>query len=480
MTISPALLTRHRAGLTSLRQGYGGPPKLYAKAEGLRYMRFWHRSCSENPPWPTSPPTCATPSAASAKCRCLLPSPCCRWHSASRPTPAVFTLVDQVVLRTLPVTRPGELVQVSAQGTESYGGGFGDTELSYTLYRDLRDHNQVFAGMFCRMQSGLTIIYGGRSELANAELVSGTFFPQLGVRPAVGRLFSPAEDRVAGGHPVAVLGFNYWMSRFAGDPSIVGKAITVDGHPLEVIGVVQAGFEGLDLGQPPQLYVPVTMQPLMGPAWLQLDTRRFRWVQVFARLREGVTVERAQVGLQPLYQSLLRQEVADAAFATASGDTRKRFLEGRLTVEDATRGHSSLRASITTPLLILMAVAGAVLLIVCANVANLLIARGAARHRELAFRLAVGASRGQMVPAVAGGEPGARIGGLGIRPAAGQLGCEPAAGVLRDARQPAGGHRRTRRSDSALLLAAGCCHGDAVGRHPGVPQRAHTSIWPPP
>ena len=194
-----------------------------------------------------------------------------------------------------------------------------------------------------------------------------------------------------------MLGFNYWKSRFAGDRSIVGKAITVNGHPLEIIGIVQQGFDGLDLGQPPQVYVPVTMQPQMGPAWLQLEGRRFRWVQVFARLREGVTIERAQAGLQPLYQSLLRQEAADAAFAAASGDTKKRFLEGRLTVEDASRGHSNLRGQITTPLMILMAVAGAVLLIVCANVANLLIARGAARHRELALRLAVGASRSQIV-----------------------------------------------------------------------------------
>ena len=179
--------------------------------------------------------------------------------------------------------------------------------------------------------------------------------------------------------------------------SIVGKAITVNGHPLEIIGIVQQGFDGLDLGQPPQVYVPITMQPQMGPAWLQLEGRRFRWVQVFARLHEGVTIERAQAGLQPLYQSLLRQEAADAAFAAASGDTKKRFLEGRLTVEDASRGHSNLRGQITTPLMILMAVAGAVLLIVCANVANLLIARGAARHRELALRLAVGASRSQIV-----------------------------------------------------------------------------------
>lgn len=311
---------------------------------------------------------------------------------------AVFTLVDQVVLRTLPVARPGELVQVSAPDTESYGGGTGDgTELSYAMYRDLRDHNEVFSGMFCRMPTSLTVTADGRSELVTAELVSGTFFPQLGVRPAVGRLFSADEDRAAGAHPVAVLGFNYWLSRFAGDHAVVGRTLTVNGHPLEIVGVVDAGFEGLDLGQPPQVYVPITMQPQMGPAWLQLEGRRFRWVQVFARLRPGMTHERAQAGVQTLYQSLLRQEAADAAFAAASSDTKKRFLEGRLTVDDASRGHSNLRGQITDPLMILMAVAVAVLLIVCANVANLLIARGAARHRELALRLAVGASRRQVV-----------------------------------------------------------------------------------
>ena len=131
---------------------------------------------------------------------------------------AVFTLVDQVVLRTLPVARPGELVQVSAQGTESYGGGMGDgTELSYAMYRDLRDHNQVFAGMFCRMQNGPDDHLRRAQRADERRTGFGHVLPQLGVRPAVGRLFSPAEDRVAGGHPVAVLGFNYWKSRFAGD-----------------------------------------------------------------------------------------------------------------------------------------------------------------------------------------------------------------------------------------------------------------------
>jgi predicted permease len=305
---------------------------------------------------------------------------------------AVFTLLDQVVLRTLPVKRPGELVQLHAQGTESFGGGMGDgSELSYAMYRDLADQNSVFSGMFCRMQTALHVGHAGRTEQVAGELVSGNFFTELGVQPALGRLLTPGDDRTPGGHPVAVLAFNHWQSRFGGDPGIVGRTITVNGHPLEVIGVVQDGFEGLDIGQPAQLYVPVTMQPKMGPAWLQLEGRRFRWVQVYARLAARVTPETAQAGIQPLYRAVLRQESKDAAFEQASADTRRRFLEGALTVEDASRGRSGLQQTLSEPLKILMAIAAGVLLVVCANIANLLIARGAARHRELALRLAVGA-----------------------------------------------------------------------------------------
>ena len=312
---------------------------------------------------------------------------------------AVFTLVDQVVLRRLPVQHAEALVQVSAPDTESYGGGMGDgTELSYAMYRDLRDHNTVFAGMFCRLPTALHVGYGGRTEQVAGELVSGTFFPLLGVQPAVGRLFTADDERAIGGHPVAVLGFDYWKSRFSGDPAVVGRTIVVNGHPLEIVGVVEAGFQGIDIGSPSQVYVPIAMQPQMGPAWLQLEGRRFRWVQVFARLRDGVTAEQAQAGMQPLYRSLLEQEAKRRGVRRrASADTKRRFLAGGLTVDDASRGHSGLRTSVTEPLLILMAVAGGVLLIVCANVANLLIARGAARQRELALRLAVGASRRQIV-----------------------------------------------------------------------------------
>jgi predicted permease len=310
----------------------------------------------------------------------------------------VFTLVDQVLLRTLPVTRPAELVQVSAPNQESYGGGMGDgSELSYPIYRDLRDHNSVFAGMFCRTAATLYVTAGGRTEVAQGELVSGTFFPMLGVRPAVGRLFTAEEDRSIGDHPAAVLGYGYWQSRFNLDPSVLGRTIRINGHAFEIVGVVQPEFPGIDIGQPPQLYVPVTMQPALGPAWLKIDGRRFRWVQVFARLRTGVTREQAQTGLQPLYKSILQREVTEPAFASASADTRRQFLKGTLQVDDASRGHSGLREYVSVPLRILMAIAGGVLLIVCANVANLLVARGAARHRELALRLAVGAGRAAIV-----------------------------------------------------------------------------------
>ena len=311
---------------------------------------------------------------------------------------AVFTLIDQVLLRTLPVDRPHELVQVSAPNTESYGGGMGDgTELSFAMYRDLRDKNAVFSTMFCRMPWSMPLGFDGRTEQVSGHMVSGSFFPALGVKPAVGRLLTPDDDRVMGGHPVAVLGNSYWKSRFGGDPTIVGKTVSINRQPFEVIGIVESGFQGLDVGDPVQLYVPIAMEQKLGPPWLRLDDRRFRFVQVFARLREGITAGNAAAALQPLYRSILEQEVGDKAFAAASANTKQRFLDGRLTVDDASRGHSILRDAVKEPLLILMAVAGVVLLIVCANVANLFIARGAARQREMALRVAVGGSRWQIV-----------------------------------------------------------------------------------
>ena len=336
---------------------------------------------------------------------------------------AVFTLVDQVLLRQLAVHRADRLVQVSAPETETFGGGIGDgTELSYAMYRDLRDRNDVFAGMFCRMPWAMQVGYGGRTEQVAGQMVSGSFFPVLGLQPAMGRLLTADDERAIGAHPVAVLGHAYWTRRFAADPAIVGKTIVVNRQSLEVVGVAPAGFAGLDFADPVDVYVPISMQPQMGPGWLQLEGRRFRFVQVFGRLRDGVTIEQAGAVMQPLYRALLEDEAKDAAFASASAETRRAFLEGRLTIDDASHGHSNLRTSVRQPLLILMAIAGGVLLIVCANVANLLVARGAARRREMALRLAVGGSRWQiarlllvesLVLAAAGTAAGLLIAGWG-------------------------------------------------------------------
>ena len=307
----------------------------------------------------------------------------------------VFTLVDQVLLRNIPVSRPSELVQVSSVGSPVGGSGDG-TELSYAMYRDLRDHNQVFTGMFCRMPQDLSVGVGGQTDQVVGELVSGTFFPVLGLRAASGRLFTALEDRSVGEPAVAVLAFGYWQSRFGGDPSAIGQIIHVNGSPFEIVGVIQAGFNGLDLGQPAQVYVPITMQPKLGPSWVQIDTRRFRWVQVYGRMRAGLTPERTQTELQPLHHALLERDITDTV-AGASAETKRRFLEQQLRITSAARGHSHLREYAMEPLLILGAVAAAVLLIVCANLANLLIARGAARQREVALRLAIGASRRDVI-----------------------------------------------------------------------------------
>src|SRR5262245_23199193 len=226
---------------------------------------------------------------------------------------AVFTLVDQVVLRKLAVVNPESIMHVNAAGTEQYGGSIGDgTELSYPRFRDLRDHNQVFSGVFCRAATSLTVGYSGRTEVAAGELVSGNFFAVLGVGAAEGRVLTAGDDPVGGGHAVAVLGHDYFMSRFNGDRGVIGRTLVVNGHPYEIVGVVDRRFHGLDLGTPVQVYLPVTMQPKVGPSWLQIEGRRFRWVQVYARLKPGMTPAHAQAGLLPLYRSILKRESTDA------------------------------------------------------------------------------------------------------------------------------------------------------------------------
>jgi predicted permease len=337
---------------------------------------------------------------------------------------AVFTLLDQVALRGLPVARPGELVQLSSKGTESYGGSLGNgTELSWPLYRDLRDRLTGVDGLFGRSWSSFHVGHAGRTERVEGELVSGNYFAVLGLTPAAGRLFTADDDVTPNGSPVAVLGYDYWERRFSGHPDVIGQAVIVNGHPMTVVGVAPRGFYGLELSTPADVFVPLTMQPQIGPSWIALEGRRFRWVQVFGRLADGTTVGTLRARLDPLYAALLADEATDPAFNAASAETRRAFLAGRLTVLPAPQGPGMLRQSLDQPLRLLMAVAFGVLLIACANVANLLIARGMSRQRELALRGALGAGRARLawlmlsealLLAVAGSAAGLVLAGWGV------------------------------------------------------------------
>jgi predicted permease len=312
---------------------------------------------------------------------------------------AIFTLLDQVLLRLMPVKNPKQLVLLGAKGTV-YGSNWGDHALSYPMYRDFNANNAVFSGMFCRFSNQFSLGFNGTTELANGELVSGTYFPVLGVGAAIGHTFTPDDDRVPGGHPVAMLSYAYWQSRFAGDPSVVGKTLTVNGHNFTIVGVAQKGFDGVELGSASKVFVPVMMLSQLMPALaeqLDFNNRRSRWVNAFGRLKPGVSRAQAQASLEPYFHSMLEMEVKEAAFNNASAEVRARFLRGVIEALPGAQGKTLFREMLATPLWVLMALTGGVLLIACANVASLLIARAAARQKEIAIRLAIGAGRFRII-----------------------------------------------------------------------------------
>jgi predicted permease len=287
----------------------------------------------------------------------------------------VFSVVNGLVLRPLPVDRPGELVFIERPNRPS---------ISFPQYRDIRDRSDTLAGVIGYRIAPMSLEYQAGAERVWGYLVTGNYFDMLGLRPAAGRFFHQDEDRPPAPSPIAVIGHDYWMSRFQGDPNISGRTVRLNGMPYTVVGVAPRGFIGTELFYRPDVYVPMTMQPQIEvrPSWL--DERRTGNTWAIARLKPGVTRAQATSNLDVVAAALAREYPAS--------DDGVRFI----LTEPGLLG-DALRAPMTAFTIGVLALAGLVLLMACVNLAMVLTARGAERQKELAIRLSIGADRARLV-----------------------------------------------------------------------------------
>jgi len=316
---------------------------------------------------------------------------------------AIFTLFDQALLRMLPVQRPHELVRFQwtgdFSGSMSSFGGDGKNYFSYPMYKDLRDRNQVFSGMLAADKATVGVSWRNQAENEDAEVVSGNYFQLLGLKPALGRLFTQQDDTAKDSNFVTVLSYNYWKTRFAASPDVIGQSVLINGHPFTILGVAPQNFDSAIGGYRPGLFLPVSMDDIAMPWRAPLDdlsNRHSVFLTLVARLKPGVTRAQAEASLGPLWHSLRAYELT--LYKSKPERFKRSFLdESRLQVLDDAKGFSPDRTHLEKPLVILMGMAGLLVVLCAINVATLLLLRAATRSREMSMRYALGARRSRIV-----------------------------------------------------------------------------------
>src|SRR5271166_887500 len=311
---------------------------------------------------------------------------------------AVFTLLDQALLRSLPVSHPEQLVRLHWTGDapghfNSYGGDDNDY-FSYPMYRDLRDLNPALQAVIANDQQNVAVRWNKKPDMAGCELVSGNYFEALGIHPAMGRLIVPSDEAL-NSNLVVVLSFNYWKTHFGSDPAAINQTLLINTQPFTIVGVAPPGFHSIVAGAVEDLFVPVTAKGIITPRWQDWGDRRSNWLTLSGRLRPGISRQRAEASMAPLWHSLRAEE-----FKTFDRKDRwqKRFLDdSRLQLLDGARGFSPLRDQISVPLMVLMGMVALLVLMACVNVSSLLLVRAAGRAREFSVRYALGAGRWQII-----------------------------------------------------------------------------------